>query len=320
VLRLTLILMLAAAQCFGAAAPLLWQEPGNVQAKNLHYGPGGRANVPAPPFRFIQEELGGTTPKLRVRDGRGRVRIVKFGREIKSDTFAPRLAWAVGYFVAPVYYVPRGRILGVELGRLRRAGEHIDRDGKFTGARFKLIDSKLKYMPGDGWHWRRNPFAGTRELSGLRILMMLTSNWDAKDARDAESNTAVFRKVASGRPVRIHSFEDWGSSMGRWGNYFTREKWDCEGFQDQTHGFVRGVKYGNAGFAYAGKHENDIGDDIPLEHLRWFMKYLDRVSDAQIRTGLKASGADSHEVLCFSQALRSRIEQMKRILRGRSQT
>jgi hypothetical protein len=299
-----------------ATAPVLWREPGNIGAKSFYYGPGGRLNVPAAPFRFIQEELGGTTPKVRVRDGRNRVWIVKFGPEVKSDTFAPRLAWAVGYFVAPVYYVPRGRIVGVKMRSLRRAGEHLDRDGRFAGARFKLIDPKMKYVAGDGWHWKKNPFVGTRQLSGLRILTMLTSNWDAKDARDAESNTALYRNVIAGRTLQIHSVDDWGSSMGKWGNYFTREKWDCEGFRAQTNGFVKGVLYGNVGFAYGGKHENDIGNDIPVEHVRWLMKYLSRVSDAQVRSGLKASGASPHEIRCFSQSIRSRIEQMRRILRS----
>jgi hypothetical protein len=239
---------------------------------------------------------------------------VKFGPEVRSDTFAPRLAWAVGYFAAPVYYVPQGRIRGVKLGSLRRAGEHLDRHGRFAGARFKLIDPAMTYIPGDGWHWRKNPFADTRELNGLRVLMMLTSNWDAKDARDAESNTTLYRKTTERRILLIHSFDDWGSAMGKWGNYFMREKWDCEGFRSQTNGFIRGVRYGNVGFAYSGKHADEIRDDIPVEHVRWLMSYLGRISDAQIRSGLKASGASPHEIRCFSQSLRSRIEQMRNVL------
>jgi hypothetical protein len=319
VFRLILIL-LAGMPIMGAeaAVPVLWQDPGNVRARNFYYGPGGRQNVPVPPFRFVQEELGGTTPKVRVRDARKRVWIVKFGPEVRADTFAPRLAWAAGYFVAPVYYIPRGRILGVNFGSLRRSGEHLDREGRFTAARFKLIDPKMKYMPGDGWHWKKNPFAQTRELSGLRVLLMLTSNWDAKDSRDAESNTVLYHKAGGTRSMLIHSFDDWGSTMGKWGNYFTREKWDCEGFRAQTEGFVTGVRYGNVGFSYEGKHADDIGNDIPVDHVRWLMNYLGRISDVQIRTGLKASGASPHEIQCFSRSMRLRLEQIRNVLRSRS--
>jgi hypothetical protein len=45
------------------------------------------------------------------------------------------------------------------------------------------------------------------------------------------------------------------------------------------------------------------------------MQYLGSVSDAQIRAGLRASGADRHEVECFTGALRARIRQMQRIAR-----
>src|SRR5215204_4378170 len=34
----------------------------------------------------------------------------------------------------------------------------------------------------DEWRWEANPFAGTRELQGLKILMALIENWDLKDS------------------------------------------------------------------------------------------------------------------------------------------
>lgn len=61
---------------------------------------------------------------------------------------------------------------------------------------------RLAHAGGEAWSWNANPFVGTHELNGLKILMMLTSNWDAKDARDGEgSNTAVYTKPGSASKV-----------------------------------------------------------------------------------------------------------------------
>ena len=158
-----------------------------------------------------------------------------------------------------------------------------------------------------------NPFAGTRELNGLKTVIMLTSNWDNKDARDAGSNTGILQR-GSGRDRQwIFLITDWGASIGKWGNFFTREKWDCDGFADQTDDFVDEIKDGTVRFGFRGKHDNDFNDGIRPNDIRWLMQYLGRVTDAQIRAGLRASGASSHEVTCFTRALRSRINQLKRI-------
>ena len=31
----------------------IWRDPGNTSQRNLYFGPGGKAGVPVPPFRFI---------------------------------------------------------------------------------------------------------------------------------------------------------------------------------------------------------------------------------------------------------------------------
>jgi hypothetical protein len=43
------------------------------------------------------------------------------------------------------------------------------------------------------------------------------------------------------------------------------------------------------------------------------MKYLGRITDAQIHAGFKAAGASPDEEDCFSRALRDRIEQLRKI-------
>ena len=86
------------------------------------------------------------------------------------------------------------------------------------------------------WSWTDNPFIGTPELGGLKVLMMLLSDWDNKDARDAEkrgTNTAIYQHG----DVLYYFIDDWGGAMGRWGKYFTRSKWNADSFLKQSCGF-----------------------------------------------------------------------------------
>lgn len=78
-----------------------------------------------------------------------------------------------------------------------------DRDGTFTKALFELRgEPDLAFLKGRDWSWADNPFRGTPEFAGLKIAMMLLSNWDGKDARDTDdSNNAVLRQSADGAPV-----------------------------------------------------------------------------------------------------------------------
>ncbi len=125
---------------------LLWRDPGAVQKKDLRYGPGGRAMVPKAPFTFLDDEKGGSSPKVQVRDAAGRTWSVKFGREVNADVFASRLAWALGYYADPVYYVPRGTIK-----RAKRLGDHIDAAGGSRHARFELRSKAPQYLEGSSW-------------------------------------------------------------------------------------------------------------------------------------------------------------------------
>jgi hypothetical protein len=82
------------------------------------------------------------------------------------------------------------------------------------------------------WSWFANPFLGTRELNGLKILVMLTSNWDNKDAGDPGPNTAVFERPGPELQYRV---TDWGSSMGVWGRPFRyRDAWNAAGYGAQS--------------------------------------------------------------------------------------
>lgn len=297
------------------AASTIWHNPGIVEKLDFAAGAGGSRN-PKPPFTFIEEDTSGSNPKIKLRDAAGRTWSAKWGSEVHAEVFATRLAWAAGYYVEPGYFVKAGRIRGVT--KLDRAKKYVAPDGSFTDARFELKEKGFdKLQDEQSWRWDRNPFVRTTEFNGLRIVMMLTSNWDSKDQRNTDrgSNTSIFKDKKTGETRYVVT--DWGGSMGKWGNYFTREKWDCEGFTDQNRKFIEKVKDGQVEFGYSGQHTDDIRKGITPRDVGWLLRYIGRVSDAQLRAGLKASGATAQQVRCFTSALRDRINQLKRAAAGR---
>ena len=291
---------------------VLWRAPHTMTTSDWVWGPGGEQQAPLPPFTFVKENLGGTNPKVDVRDARGASWVVKFGAEVHTDVFASRLLYAVGYPTEPTYYVAEGAVDGVT--GLRRAKTFIGKDGRFRNARFKLKDRSFKNADEYKWSWVENPFVGSHELNGLRILMMLVSNWDAKDSRDAEgSNTAVLRQRDTKPPVYVYAMTDWGASLGSWGGFFKRDRWNAAAYERQTPKFVQGVKDGNIVWGYDGKHGEDITAGISVEDARWLLTYVSGITTEELRIGLKASGASPAYAERISRAIRNRIVQLQQI-------
>jgi len=294
---------------------VIWSDPGAVERLDFVGGIGGRANAPKPPFTFLEESMSGSNPKVRVVDANGIKWVAKFGPEVNAETFATRVAWAAGYYVEPDYFLPSGKI--EKVGPLTRAKKFIQQDGSFKAARFERHHDKgvKKLEDEQSWSWMKNPFIGTKELNGLKVIMMLVSNWDNKDVRDVGrgSNTAIYQtKTGLGLEDR-YLVTDWGGSMGKWGGLITREKWDCNGFHGQTKDFVKGVKGDQVEFGYSGQHSGSFKEGIRVNDVKWVAHYLGRITDDQLRAGLQASGATSQEVECFTQSIRDRINQLIKV-------
>jgi hypothetical protein len=297
-----------------ATRHVIWRDPGDVARLDLIDGPGGRDGAPAPPFTFIEEHLSGSQPCVSVRDGRARRWRVKWGDEVRAENFAVRLVWACGYFAETTYFVAAGRIDGVR--ELQRARDCIDEKCEFVDARFELEETDVrKLFEEHSWAWNDNPFLGTPQLHGLKILAMLLSDWDTKDRRDVArgSNTAIFEhRVGRWRREARYLITDWGGSMGRWGsNVVTRGRWDPEGFSAQTPEFVTGVDNNDVRFGYVGQRTSDISAGISVNDLRWLCQYLGRITDDQLMAGLSASGASDDEATRFTRAIRDRIGQLE---------
>jgi hypothetical protein len=293
-------------------APVLWIKPKPATLSDWIWGPGGQARAPHPPFRFIRENLSGTNAKIEVRDAAGAAWIVKFGGEVHAETFAARLLNVAGYLAAPDYFVPSGVIEGVQ--GLKRARWFVSRSGSFRAARFRLRDPNLTYVAGADWSWTQNPFRDARELNGLKILLMLLSNWDAKDARDgAGGNTAVFADTQNDFGVRYYAFTDWGASLGSWGGLLRRDRWNASAYERQTRDFVRVGRDGTLVWGYRGKHDRDITTGPGVEDVRWTLQQLSGVDHRNLRAALLASGATDAEAERFTRAIEDRIAQLKRV-------
>jgi len=292
----------------------IWREPRRLDADTMRFGPGGREGAPKPPFTFVEEHLTGSQPCVAVRDANGRLWRVKWGHEVRPETFAVRFAHACGYFAEVTHYVDEGRIDGAR--DLTRAKNCIDDQNCFREARFELEDPGVRMFFGaHSWAWDDNPFRGTPQLSGLKLVVMLLSNWDTKDRRDVArgSNTAIFEhRIAPWSHEARYLITDWGGAMGRWGsNVVSRGRWDPDGFEAQTPQFVTGVRDdGIVTFGYVGQRTADVAYDIPVDHVRWFYEHASRLTDDLLREALMASGATEEEATRFARALLARIAQL----------
>lgn len=294
----------------------LWTDPGVVESLDMTSGPGGPDQAPVAPYRFIEEHSNGTQPCVSVHDANGRRWRIKWGHEVPCETFAVRLAWACGYFAEVTHLVASGTIEGA--GSLSRAASCLDDKGCFVDGRFELDDPEVeKFFEEHSWSWTDNPFVGTPQLAGLKVILMLISDWDNKDQRDVArgSNTAIYvTRVSRWKREAQYLIVDWGGSMGRWGNtVVTRGRWDAEGFAAQTAQFVTGVANGFVQFGFTGQRTGDARGNILVEDVRWLCLYLARITDDQLRAGLKASGATPEEMESFTASLRARIQQLQAV-------
>lgn len=314
-IRVAVSLLLVTASALPAQKAVLWRDPGLLDKLDLASGPGGPRLRPRPPYRFLKVMGGGTNKKVEVKDARNVTWRVKFGTEARPDAFCSRLAWACGYYADPIHVVQDSRIEGApDLSGFRSP---IDRDGSFKLAVFETTPTYLEYLPGQTWRWDQNPFVGTHSLNGLKIIVMLVSNWDNKDEREKEqtgSNVGILRDTRTGRLQ--YYVNDWGESMGTWGNHdITRHRWDCGRFRGQTPKFLH-FAGGGFEFGFEGYH-TDFKTGIAPADIAWLLKYLGRLTPAQIEAALNASGAAPDETACFTRDLLARISQLRQAAQPR---
>jgi hypothetical protein len=309
------------------APAVLWRDPGDVSRRDLRYGPGSPALAPAAPFTFVKETKGGESPKFRVRDARGVEWSVKLGPEAQAETVAARLVWAVGYFAEEAYYFDRVRVRGMK--RLSRGREYVD-GGFVRGARFEPRRANVE--EGPEWSWRDSPFEGTREMSGLKVLMILLNNYDARKG----NNHILYTDTGRGVEAR-YVVTDLGATLGRAGGMGgKRSKNDLADFLSTK--FVRGVDekdgvvefdfdtrprglFGHLSVLHPKYYRGEVKKEaamrgIPVEHAEWIGSLLSRLSDRQLRDAFDAADYIEEVAGGYVRALRERINQLTRLRGG----
>ena len=307
---------------------VIWKHPGEISRRNLYYGPGSASLAPAAPFRFIEEDTSATTPKFKVRDARNVEWSVKLGIESQSETAATRLVWAAGYFAEEAYYFPRAHIMNFK--RLSRGKEYFDESGNVRAARFEPRRSNTQR--GDPWDWRKNPFSGTKELNGLRAMMILLNNWDVKK----ENNRVLITTIPGQQRQELrYVVTDLGATLGEAGALGEhRSKNDVEDYARSK--FVEGVDDGMVDFdydvtpkglgvlsiafppAYLKQQKKDEAmQDIPVAHAYWIGMQLARLTNRQLSDAFRAAHYDSWTIQLYVRAVRHRITQLTQ-LGGRS--
>jgi hypothetical protein len=292
-------------------AAVLWSDPADIASRNLFYGPGGKAHVPHPPFRFVKEDREGTNPKFVVEDRDGVAWKVKLGIEARPETVASRLVWAVGYYAGEDYFVSHLQVRGLP-ARLRRGRKLVNPDGSVDNVRLKREREGVSRI--GAWRWRSNAFTGTRELNGLRTLMSVINNWDLKD-----ENNAIYQAGDS----RIFMVSDLGASFSCAGRCWPMDKTkgDLERYSESR--FIQRVTPRTVSFqsparpryVYAVSPKGYlmrirlewIGRNIPRADARWLGGLLARLSPEQIRDAFRAAGYPPAEVEKFAAMLERRI-------------
>jgi hypothetical protein len=299
--------------------PVLWMDPGDIARKNLFYGRGGQDGQPVPPFIFLDEDKHDSNPKFDGRDANGHKWRVKLGPEARPEIVASRLLWAVGYFTEDDYVLPEATVPGLHLHRTA----HSVQDGD------QVIDARFARKP-DGekriasWRWKDNPFYGTREFNGLRVMMAVLNSWGLKS-----ENNAVYSDTKTGQ--QLFPVSDIGATFG---TNSTRMK-DVNGKGNVkkyteskfiTHESPTEVSFGTpapptdlpmesggvlAPLYFKRLGYDWIGHDIPRDDVRWIGSMLGQLSHQQLVDAFRAGNFTPKEIDEYVPLVEDRIAQLK---------
>ncbi|HTG87211.1 MAG TPA: hypothetical protein VL907_09270 [Pyrinomonadaceae bacterium] len=271
--------------------PVLWERPTDISSRDLFLGPGGtRMRPDLRRITFLKEEKGGYSKKYRVRDASGREWVAKIGKEAQSETSAIRLLWGLGYQTEVNYLVPRVTIPG---------------KGTFTNVRFEARPEEWDRV-GE-WKWKRNPFLGTPEYQGLKIMMAMINNWDLKDS----NNETI--QIGKGSDAELrYIISDLGATFGHASTTplfwrFTRSRNNPSNYANSK--FFEKVK-GNRVVLHFGGKNSGLMKDITVSDAQWLSSWLSQLSDQQLRDAFRAANYRPDEINLLAREIRERSTEL----------
>lgn len=264
---------------------VMWEDV-NISERNLFFGPGGSQMLPdLKKIQYIGRQEGGTSLKYRFKDDTGREWVAKLGRETQPETAAVRLLWGLGYKTEINYLIKSISIPNV---------------GNYRNVRFEARPENVKRL--DSWSWADNPFVGTNEFEGLKLMMAMFNNWDIKD-----ENTAIIKDG----DVHQYIISDLGATFGKLpetgGGKSGRTVNKPEQYAQSK--FIKQVRDGVIELDYRGKPDKVIGT-FKVEHGRWLADRLLQLSDKQIEDAFRAANYDDEEIKLLAQAFKARINEL----------
>ncbi|HVE59708.1 MAG TPA: hypothetical protein VNB22_23050 [Pyrinomonadaceae bacterium] len=264
---------------------VMW-EAVNISERDLFLGPGGQEMLPdLKKVQYIGRQEGGTSIKYRFKDSTGREWVAKIGRETQTETAAVRLLWGLGYKTEINYLVKSLSIPTV---------------GNYKNVRFEARPENVKRL--NNWSWSDNPFVGTNEFEGLKLMMAMFNNWDIKD-----ENTAIIKDG----DVHHYIISDLGATFGKLPETGGGKSGRSVNKPDQyaQSKFIKQVRDGVIELDYRGKPDNVIGT-FKVEHGRWLADLLLQLSNKQIEDAFRAANYDNEEIKLLAQAFKARITEL----------
>ena len=287
---INLFVMLALVSAIYAQKNVMW-EPVNIPTMDLYKGPGGDAMRPdLNKIEFVKEEKDGHNKKYRIKDGSGNVWVAKLGREARPETAAVRLLHGIGYKTEINYLVPSITIPG---------------KGTFKNVRLEARPDNVERL--EEWKWKSNPFVGTKELQGLKMMMVFMTNWDVLDLQN---------KVLDVGGENHYIVSDLGATFGRLGNnnfpiiYRLGRKTGSPKHYAKTQ-FIRRVKdNGEVVLSYKGKNRG-VFKGFTIEDARWLSRLMTQLSDKQIGDAFRAANYSEAEVALYVTSIKRKIDELK---------
>jgi hypothetical protein len=264
--------------------PVFWRAPENIEQRNLLLGAGGEEMKPdISRLTFIEQKTGGFSTKYRVKDAKGNEWIAKVGKEAQSDTAANRLLWALGYETEIAYLVPKAKIEG---------------KGEFENVRLEARPKEVKRA--GNWMWEKNPFMGTPEFKGLKILMVMINNWDMKDDNN---EILAMRGDTTGEGELRYIISDLGASFGKTGGFLSRNRNNPDSYGKSD--FIKKVNGEVIDFNYGGKNQK-LFEGLTVADAAWLSTWLKRLTDEQIKDAFRAANYSPEDVDTLAAAFRAR--------------
>ena len=266
----------------------LWVDPGS-EPRDLFWGIGGQKNAPKPDAIYPLKELdaAGFSTKYVVKGPDGTEWNAKIGPEAQTEVVLSRILWGLGFHQEPIYYLPSWTM------------EEKGVKSTISEARFR---PKLKEFErlDEYWWWQQNPFVGTRELSGLLVVMLM---FNSTDLKNDNNSFYAFKEPVEGA-TRWFVVRDLGAALGETGKLYPKR--NClECFE--RHGFITAVNGDRIEFDYSGRHQELVSMIRPAD-VRWAAERMARLTDAQWHDAFRAANYADADAQRFIDRLKEKID------------